>query len=165
MHPGAKAGLLEQHGRDQAHDGAHDADDHQRDGVGDELGPVGGPHKAEGQPGGQLLDHKELQDKGSRHHDGHFMQRHGKGSVGHAAHVQRHIVNDHAIDHDGGHDNGEDDLFKQSFRHCYKLLFIGCGKRSPHQNKKRSRTREPSSDFFARLPFIACYDSTHFRCT
>ncbi len=64
MHPGAKAGLLEQHGRNQAHDGAHDADDHQRDGVGDELGPVGGPHKAEGQPGGQLLDHKELQDKG-----------------------------------------------------------------------------------------------------
>ena len=44
VHPHPKAGLLEQHGRHKAHDGAHDADDHQGDGIGDELG--GGPKGA-----------------------------------------------------------------------------------------------------------------------
>ena len=117
MHPHAKAGLFKQDGCHQAHDRAHDGDDHQRDGIGDELRPVCGAHKGKGQRSGQFLHDKELQDAGNRDHDGHFMQSHEKGGVGHAARVQGNIVNDHAIDHNGGHDNGEDDFFQQGFRH------------------------------------------------
>ena len=124
MHPRAEAGFLEQHGGDQAHDRAHNADDHHRDGIGDELGPVGGLHKAECQPGGQLFDHKKLQNKSGGHHDGHFVQGHHEGSVGHAAGVQGNIINDHSIDHNGGHNDGKDDLFKQGFRHSFELLLI-----------------------------------------
>ena len=62
--PGAEAGFLEQQGGDQAHGGAHDAHDHGGNGVGDELGPVGGPHEGKGQSGGQLLHHEELQQEG-----------------------------------------------------------------------------------------------------
>ena len=35
-----------------------------------------------------------------------------KGGVGHAVCIQRHIVDDHAIDHDSGHDNGKEDAFR-----------------------------------------------------
>ncbi len=112
VHPGAEARLLEQQRCHQAHHRAHDADDHQRDGIGDELRPVGGLHESESQCGGQLFHHKELQHKGYRHHDGHFVQGHAEGGVGHAAGGQCHVVNDHAIDHDGSHDDGEDDFFR-----------------------------------------------------
>ena len=51
VHPGAEARLLEQQRCHQAHHRAHDADDHQRDGIGDELRPVGGLHESESQRG------------------------------------------------------------------------------------------------------------------
>lgn len=121
LHPGAKAGLFEQQGGDQAHGGAHQADDHCRDGIGDELGPVGGPHDGEGQLGGQIFHNKELQNDGDGHHDGHFVQGHGEGGVGHAAGVQRHVVDDHAVDHDDGHDDGVDDVLE--FGLGYTILF------------------------------------------
>ena len=35
-----------------------------------------------------------------------------KGGIGDTACVQRHIVNDHAIDHNGSHDNGKEDTFR-----------------------------------------------------
>ena len=47
MHPSAKAGFFKQHRCDQAHHRAHDAHDHQRDGIGDELRPVGGAYEGE----------------------------------------------------------------------------------------------------------------------
>ena len=92
VHPHAKAGLFKQDGCHQAHDRAHDGDDHQGDGIGDELRPVCGAHKGKGQRSGQFFHDKELQDAGNRDHDGHFMQSHEKGGVGHAARVQGNIV-------------------------------------------------------------------------
>lgn len=44
MYPHSKARLFEQQRCDQAHHRAHDAHDHQRDGVGDELRAVRGAH-------------------------------------------------------------------------------------------------------------------------
>ena len=81
-------------------------------GLGDELRAVCGAHKQECQLSGQLFHHKKFQHKGHRHHDRHFVQGHNKGGVGHTAGVQRHIVDDHAIDHDSGHDNGKEDAFR-----------------------------------------------------
>ena len=112
MYPHPKARLFEQQRCDQAHHRAHDAHDHQRDGVSDELRAVCGAHKQECQLRGQLFHHKKFQHKGHRHHDRHFVQSHNKSSIGHAVCVQRHIVDDHAIDHDSGHDNGKEDAFR-----------------------------------------------------
>lgn len=122
MHPCAKAGLLEQQGSHKAHNWAHDADDHQGDGIGNELRAVRGAHKGERQGGGQLFDHKEFQHKGHGHHNGHFVQSHAKGSVGNAAGVQGNVINDHAIHHDGGHDDGKYDSLRQCFGHRKVLL-------------------------------------------
>ena len=117
MHPRTEAGLLEQHRCHKAHDRAHDADDHQRDGIGDELRPVGGAYEGEGQRSRQLFHHEELQHEGHRHHNGHLMQGHAEGGVGHAAGGEGDIVDDHSIDHDSGHNDSKDDFFKQSLRH------------------------------------------------
>ena len=124
LYPGTEAGVFEQQGSDQAHGGAHQADDHRGDGIGDELGPVGGAHDGERQLGGQFFHNKELQNDSNGYHDGHFVQRHGEGGVGHTAGVQGHVVADHAIDHDDGHDNGVNDVLKFGLGHTIRFSFI-----------------------------------------
>ena len=52
MHPRTEAWLLEQHRCHKAHDRAHDADDHQRDGIGDELRTICEPHEHKRKSGG-----------------------------------------------------------------------------------------------------------------
>lgn len=150
MHPCAKAGLLEQQGSHKAHNWAHDADDHQGDGIGNELRAVRGAYKGERQGGGQLFDHKEFQHKGHGHHNGHFVQSHAKGSVGNAAGVQGNVINDHAIHHDGGHDDGKYDSLRQCFGHRKVLL-----SEIKTADKKR-KTAKLSSRCLSvlRLPFI-----------
>ena len=112
MHPRTEAGLLEQHRCHKAHDRVHDADDHQRDGIGDELRTICGPHEHKRQSGGQFLHHEKFQHAGNGNHDRHLVQSHNKGGIGDTACVQRHIVNDHAIDHNCSHDNGKEDTFR-----------------------------------------------------
>ena len=119
LHPGAKAGLFEQQGGDQAHGGAHKADDHGRDGVGDDLGTIGGANDGESQFGGQLFHNEELQDGGDGRHDGQLMQGHDEGGVGNAVGVQGNVVADHAIDHNKGHDDGVDDILKFGLGHTF----------------------------------------------
>lgn len=124
LHAGAKARLFKQQGGDQAHGGAHQADDHRRDGIGDELGPVGGFHNGERQFGGQFFHDKEFQNDGDGHHDGHLMQGQAEGGVGHAAGAERYVVDDHTVDHDDGHDNGVDDVLKFGLGHTILFSFI-----------------------------------------
>ena len=119
LDPGAEAGGLEQQGGDEAHGGAHQADDHGGDGVGDDLGPVGGTHHREGQFGGQLFHDEELQDGGDGHHDGQLMQGHDEGGVGDAVGVQGHVVADHTVDHDQRHDDGVNNILKFGLGHTF----------------------------------------------
>ena len=124
LYPGAKAGLLEQQGGNQAHGGAHQTDDHRGDGVGDDLGTVGGANHGEGQFGGQLFHDEEFQNGGDGGHDGQLMQGHAEGGVGDAAGAQGHIVADHAIDHDDGHDDGVHDILQFGLGHTILFSFI-----------------------------------------
>ena len=88
--------------------------------------------QAEGQPGGQLLDHKELQDKSYRPHDDHFMKSHQKDLIVHSTDVQGNVVADHGVDHKESHHQSENNILKLSFWHKIVLLFLKMGTKKTH---------------------------------
>ena len=145
--PHAEAGLLEEQGGNEAHGGAHQAHDHGRDGVGDDLGAICGAHHGEGQLGGQLLHHEELQYHGDGDHDRHLVEGHEEGGVGHAAGVQGHIVHDHSVYHDDRHENGEYDALKGCLGHrCFS---------SPRSGILAQKKKESNEPFVSLLSFTA----------
>lgn len=100
-------GVFKKHGRDQAHDGTHDAANADGNGIGDELRAVCRFHERKREALCKLADDEEFQNKRDRRHNGQFMQGKQKGFACDTAGVQRDIVDNHAIDHDNSHDSGE----------------------------------------------------------
>ena len=66
---------------------------------------------------GNLVHHKELQQKGDGGHDVQLVERQQESLPVDAAGVQGDIVHDHAIDHEDGHDGGKDDVLQFGFGH------------------------------------------------
>lgn len=100
-------GAFKKHGRNQAHDGAHDAANADGNGIGDELRAVCRFHERKREALCKLADDEKFQNKRDRRHNGQFMQGKQKGFACDTAGVQRDIVDNHAVDHDNSHDSGE----------------------------------------------------------
>ncbi len=110
-------GIIKKNRCKQAHNGAHDAADANRNSISNELGTVGRLHNGKGQLSGNLTHHEEFQNEGNGNHDGHFMKCQQKGLAADTSSMQGYIVNNHAIDHDRCHNGSKNNIFKLIFGH------------------------------------------------